>query len=369
VTEPGAAAPAGPAASAGGTVPARPAGTAGQPGPAGPTASAGAATSAGGTAPAGTAATAGSAAGGAPATGLIRRIRLVQRVRSGEPRVRAARPRAVRIRARSAAALVLASAVGLLGFGWPLLVEADSSLGHSADAPWLFAALLLLLLAVVLAEIADGGMDAKAVALLGVLAAIGAALRPLGPGAAGIEPMFFLLVLAGRVLGRGFGFVLGALTLFASALLTAGVGPWLPFQMLGAAWFGFGAGCLPRAVRGRAEMAMLAGYGMLASLAYGLALNLSIWPFLAGVYGQDSEIAFAPGAPLAENLGRLVAFTAATSLAFDIPRAILTALLVLVVGPPVLLALRRAARRAAFDAPVEFAEPARQPGWKPKLPP
>ena len=85
-----------------------------------------------------------------------------------------------------------------------------------------------------LAEIAEGGLDAKAVAMLGVLAAVGAALRLLGAGTAGIEPVFFLLVPAGRVLGRGFGFVLGCLTLFASALLTGGVGPWLPFQMLAA---------------------------------------------------------------------------------------------------------------------------------------
>ena len=58
--------------------------------------------------------------------------------------------------------------------------------------------------------------------------------------------MFFLLVLAGRVFGPGFGFVLGCTSLFASALLTAGVGPWLPFQMLGCAWVGLGAGLLPR---------------------------------------------------------------------------------------------------------------------------
>ena len=44
--------------------------------------------------------------------------------------------------------------------------------------------------AVVLAEIADGGIDAKAVALLGVLAAVGAALRPLGAGITGFSPVF-----------------------------------------------------------------------------------------------------------------------------------------------------------------------------------
>jgi energy-coupling factor transport system substrate-specific component len=261
---------------------------------------------------------------------------------------------------RSAVALALASAVGLAGFGWPLLARAGSQLSASGTGVWLFTILLPLLVAVVLAEVADGGMDAKAVALLGVLAAVGAALRPLGAGAAGIEPVFFLLVLAGRVLGRGFGFVLGAVTLFASALLTAGVGPWLSFQMLGAGWVGFGAGCLPRRPRGRAELALLAGYGLVAGLGYGLLLNLSLWPFLTG--SSDSSISFLPGAPLPENVHRLVAFTLATSLGFDIPRAVTNIVLILAAGPPVLLALRRAARRAAFDAPVVFAPPGRAAG-------
>ena len=43
-----------------------------------------------------------------------------------------------------------------------------------------------------------------------------------------------------------------------SALVTGGVGPWLPFQMLGAAWVGLGAGLLPPA-KGRAEIVLLAG--------------------------------------------------------------------------------------------------------------
>jgi len=261
-----------------------------------------------------------------------------------------ARVHAVRIRPRSAVAIGLASLAGIAGFGWPLLASPSSGLAHSGDAPWLFALLLPLLLAVVLAEIAEGGMDAKAVALLGVLAAVGAALRPLGGGAAGFEPVFFLLVLAGRALGRGFGFVLGAVTLFASALLTGGVGPWLPFQMLGAAWVGFFAGCLPPA-SGRRELALLAGYGALAGLLYGLLLNLSFWPFLLGA---ESSVSFVAGDPVGENLRRFLAFTLATSLGFDIPRALTNVALVLLTGRPVLLALRRASRRAAFDAPVAF---------------
>ena len=252
---------------------------------------------------------------------------------------------------RSLAALLLISAVGVVAFGWPLLAAPESGLAHASDAPLLFALLLPLLLAVVLAQLSEGGMDAKTVAMLGVLAAVGAALRPLGTGVAGFEPVFFLLVLAGRAYGPAFGFVLGALTLFSSALLTAGVGPWLPFQMLGAAWVGAGAGLLPPRLRGRSELAVLAAYAAVAGLAYGLLLNLSFWPFAVGT---ASTISFVAGDPLLDNLGRFLAFTLVTSLGFDVPRAIVTATLVALTGRPILRALRRAGRRAAFDTPIHF---------------
>lgn len=259
--------------------------------------------------------------------------------------------RALRLRPRSVVAVVLCSAVGLAGFLWPLFVDPGAGIGHDRDAPWLFVVLLPLLLAVVLAEVADGGMDAKAVALLGVLASIGAALRPLSGGATGAELVFFLMLLAGRVLGPAFGFVLGATTLFASALLTAGVGPWLPFQMMGAAWVGMLAGLLP-AARGRLEIVMLAGYGLLSGLLYGLLLNMSFWPFATYL---SSSLSYVPGDGLSDNLGRFVAFDLATSLGWDLVRGVTNAVLVLALGRPVLLALRRATRRAAFDAPVAFA--------------
>jgi len=260
---------------------------------------------------------------------------------------------AVRLGWRSWLLLVAASGLGVVAFGWPLLTSPTGSVdtAHAADAPWLFVVLLPLLLAVVLAELAEGALDAKAIALLGVLAALGAALRLPSGGVAGFEPVFFLLVPAGRVLGRGFGFVLGALTLFVSALLTGGVGPWLPFQMFGAAWIGFFAGCLPP-LRGRAEVVMLAAYAAVASLAYGLVMNLWFWPF---VTGGATALAFAPGAGLDENLSRFWAFHLATSLGFDLPRAFFTGGFLLLAGRPILAALRRASRRAAFGAAVTFA--------------
>ena len=252
--------------------------------------------------------------------------------------------RALLVRPRSAIALALVSLVGVIAFGWPLLADPDSVLAHSHDAPLLFALVMVLVLAVVLAEIADGGIDAKAIALLGVLTAVGAALRPLGAGITGFSPVFVLIILGGRVLGRGFGFVLGALTLFTSALITGGVGPWLPFQMLAAAWVGFGAGCLPRA-SGRRETTMVAAYGAVAGIAYGFALNLWLWPFTQDLAGR---LAYDPGAPASENLRHFLAFCVATSLGFDIPRAIGNVVLILAVGAPLMRTLRRASRKAAF---------------------
>ena len=175
-----------------------------------------------------------------------------------EPRV-ADRVKAIRLRPRSAVAIAMASFLGIVAFTWPFVVE-PGAFGSAQTAPLMFGVLLVVVLAVVLAEVAEGGIDAKALAMLGVLSAIGAALRPLGAGTAGIETVFFTLVLAGRVFGAGFGVVLGCTTLFASAIITGGVGPWLPYQMFGAAWVGLLAGLLPR-LRGKAEIVMLAVYG------------------------------------------------------------------------------------------------------------
>lgn len=261
---------------------------------------------------------------------------------------------ALTLRPRALAAIVAVTLVGVGAFTWPLLIGFDSSdSGHTRDAPWIFLVMLPLLLLVVAAEIADGGMDAKAVALLGVLGGICAVLRPITGGVTGVQLMFFLLIPAGRVLGPGFGFVLGNVAMFASAALTGGGGPWLPFQMLAAGWVGMFAGCLPR-MRGRAELCLLAGYGLLAGIAYGFVLNLWFWPFGTTGTGAGAGVSFVPGAPLVDNLRRWLAFSITSSLGFDIPRGVATAMALLLVGRPVLLALRRAARRAAFDSAPQF---------------
>jgi len=254
---------------------------------------------------------------------------------------------AVPLSLRSGLVLGAASLAGLMMLAWPLLLDVGNS--DRVDPPFMFLALLPVVIAVVLAEVSEGGMDPRVLAILGVLSAANAVLRGISAGTAGVELVFFLLVLAGRVFGPGFGFVLGCTSLFASALMTAGVGPWLPFQMLVSAWVGMGAGLLPRRVTGRAEIWMLVAYGVVASYAYGLLMNLWGWPFLLGVQvpGHGSSLAYDPDAPLLDNLHSFLIYTLVTSTgSWDTGRAVATGLATLVLGPAILATLRRASRRA-----------------------
>ena len=262
--------------------------------------------------------------------------------------------RVLRFRASGVLTLALVSVVGLAAFLWPFFADPTVGEQHGHDAPWLFAVLLGLLALVLLAEMTAQGLDAKAVAVLGVLAAMGGALRVLSAGTAGLEPMFFLIVLGGRVLGASKGFLLGALALLTGAFLTGGVGPWLPFQMFASGWVALGAALLPR-LGGWWERAMLAAYGALTGLAYGAVMNLWFWPFLDAA-SAPTGAGFIPGDPVATNVRHYAVFYVATSLGYDLPRAVLTAALVLLVGGRVLSTLRRAVRKANFDARAEFTE-------------
>ena len=256
---------------------------------------------------------------------------------------------AIRMHGRSAVAATLAALIGFVCFLWPFLIP-PGRFTSSDTAPLMFGLLLLLVLAVVFAEVADGGIDAKALAMLGVLSAVNAGLRPLGAGTTGVETVFFLLIFAGRVFGPGFGFALGCTSLFASAVITGGVGPWLPYQMFGSAWVGLFAGLLPRC-RGRLEIAMLAVYGVFAGYFFGFMLNLQFWPFSVD---PGSSISYQPGASFTQQWHRYLLFDGTTSLGWDTGRAVTDLVAVILLGPAVLATLRRAARRAKFEAPVVF---------------
>jgi len=247
---------------------------------------------------------------------------------------------------RLSAALVVALVVGATAFGWPLFLRPASGM-PSQLAPTVFAVALVLVLAVVLAELSGGRMDSRTLAMLGVLAAVGTVLRPLSAGTAGLELIFFVIILAGRALGPSFGFALGTITMLTSALITSGVGPWLPYQMLCAGFVGLFAGVLPRA-SGRSEIVLVAAYGVVSAFAYGWLMDFSFWPF---ALGDGTQLSFDPTAAPLANLHRFVLYNLATSMGWNLGRAVANAVLIALLGPRLLAMFRRSARTVDLAAP------------------
>ena len=236
------------------------------------------------------------------------------------------------------AVLAAANLLALAAFCWPLLAAAFP---EDAAAALPYAALAIAPLAVVAIVVSlDGSVSsAHTVALLGVLAAVGSAVRVASTGVGGVEAVFILLILAGRAFGARFGMLLGAATIAVSSALWGGIGPWTPFQIFACAWVGAGAGLLPRRVRGKAELWMLCGYGIVASYLFGLLTNLWFWPFAVGA---GTGISYVPGAPLGTNLSSFLLYSLVTSTAgWDTLRAVTTIIGIAVVGRAVLAAFRR----------------------------
>jgi energy-coupling factor transport system substrate-specific component len=256
-------------------------------------------------------------------------------------------------RGASTVALIATSVVSALGFLWPFFVSEKQS-----HPQWLFLIATPFALLLLFISVSNDELDSKSIALLAVLSALIAALRPMGTGAVGIEPMWFVLILAARVFGASFGFLLGALSMLISALITGGFGPWLAYQAFAAGWIGLGVALIPRKLQGWREIFTLALYGIFAAEFFGIAMDLQFWPW---ALGTDSQLSYLAGAPLASNMAHFIAYHFLSSMAWDIPRAVFTATLIAVTGKPVLHTLRRAYTKAAFLTPIEFIERAKEP--------
>ena len=241
----------------------------------------------------------------------------------------------------------LTAVSAMLLFTWPLFISAHSSANL---AQGVFIALMPLLLVLMLAESSSGNLGSRQLAILGLLISLNAVIRLLGAGVSGIETAFFLIILGAYVFGPGFGFILGAGSLFVSALLGAGIGPWLPFQMMAAGLVGIGAGLLSRIGQGqprRFELGIIAAYGVLASFFYGALMTMWNWPFLAG---SETTVSYVAGADVLVNLSRFFKYELLTGgLAWDLGRAITTTILIALTGKALLNTLRRAATKAKFS--------------------
>lgn len=234
--------------------------------------------------------------------------------------------------------------LALATFTWPLYVG-DISIDERAIAQTSLILLMPLLVGLILFEVSSGGIGSRQVAVLAVLAALNAVVRMLGAGVAGIETLFFIVIIASYVFGSSFGFLLGASSMLVSALLTGGVGPWLPFQAMAAGLVGLGAGLLPRA---RKPRAIMIAYAVFASFIYGGLMTMWNWPFMAGT---GTVVSFIPGAGLLENASQFLKYEALTGgLLWDTGRAITTGVLIWLTAPALLTTLGRAAVRAGFES-------------------
>ncbi len=262
----------------------------------------------------------------------------------------------------SGAIYALSGAIGVLSFIYPFfgpLTTVSDSYGRGTDAPLMTAALVGLSVIALLVELQGQTLSAKTVAMLGVLVAFSSVLRFIEvaiPMPGGFSPIFAPIIVAGYVFGGRFGFLMGVFTLLASALITGGVGPWLPYQMftagwagLTAGWLGWANGCVKESrftfFASRLDVPILCIFGFIWGLLYGLIINLYFWPFAAGPTGQAWE----SGIGLSQALARYSAFYLTTSLAWDMARAVGNVALILFIGPPMIKALERFRRRFYFE--------------------
>jgi energy-coupling factor transport system substrate-specific component len=236
-----------------------------------------------------------------------------------------------------------AALISLLLFGWPLVISKGSAT-QTGLAQTLFLVLMPLLLLMVISQVSSGLLNSRQIAVLGVLIALNSAIRMLGAGTGGIETAFFLIVIGGYALGSSFGYLLGTGSLLVSALVTGGVGPWLPFQMMAAGILGFCAGLLPKVNAVKLRLLLLSIWAVVGAYLYGALMTLWNWPYLAGL---GTSISYQPGASLGSNLLRFLQFEVVTGgLVWDTGRAATTVCLVLLTAPALLATLDRVSRRA-----------------------
>ncbi|RIK07003.1 MAG: ECF transporter S component [Acidobacteria bacterium] len=256
---------------------------------------------------------------------------------------------------RASIVYLLVGLVGTAAFLYPFWLPAESgpASAHAGVAPLIAAAIGALVLVAVAVEIRTGELSGTNVAILGVLSALAGLLRLVDlPG--GGSGMFFLVILAGAAFGPRFGLLLGIFSMAVSALLTGGVGPWLPFQMLALAAMGAAsglAGTLTGRLGRQVEIVILAAFGWAWGFIYGAIMNIWFWPFVR----DGGPLSWEPGLGLMATLHRYWSFYLTTSFAWDAAGAIANAILILLIGMPVLATLRRFASRMK---PVVEATPA-----------
>ena len=260
---------------------------------------------------------------------------------------------------------ILTTGMCIFAYLYPILESSSQNFGSTNrqnELPLMMAMILALCSIVLIFEIQQYRLNTKLIALLGILIAINSVLRFIDltlPVLGGFSPVFFLILVVGYIFGGRMGFLMGTLTMLVSALITGGVGPWLPNQMLTAGWVGLSAALARRWVKisrqenKPGEILTLIVFGFLWGYLYGAITNLWFWPFLAGPANQSFEA----GAGLVNSLRNYGIYYLGTSLIWDTTRAIGNILLLVFFGRATLQVLRRFQHRFHFIQLGEESQP------------
>ena len=257
--------------------------------------------------------------------------------------------------------IAFVSIAGLVVFLWPFF-----GFGLSPETPAL-AVTLAAVFSLAVMEIGARRLDSGRLALLAALAAIDAALRlAMVNGLAGFSPIFFLVLAAGYEFGPSYGFLVGSFSLLVSAVVTGGVGPWLPYETFAVGWVGLAAGVAGSMVRrarparrawrpSRLDIGVLVVVAVVTGFAYGVLTDVYGW---VAFYRGVENIGWIPGLPPGETLAQFGRYYALTSLGWDAFRAAGDAIAVIAFGPPVLMALGRLRARLGYEIVATGLKPA-----------
>ena len=248
--------------------------------------------------------------------------------------------------------IAVVSIAGLVVFLWPFL-----GMGLSPELPAL-AVTLASVGALAILEVGARRLDSGRLALLAALAAIDAALRlAMVNGVAGFSPIFFLVLAAGYEFGPSYGFLVGSFTLLVSAVVTGGVGPWLPYETFAVGWVGLSAGIagdLVRRVRparrswlpSRVDIGDQVVVAVVPGFAYGMLTDVYGW---VAFYRGVQNVGWIPGMSPGQTVAQFGRYYALTSLGWDAFRAVGDAIAVVAFGGPVLMALGRLRARLGYE--------------------
>jgi energy-coupling factor transport system substrate-specific component len=236
------------------------------------------------------------------------------------------------------------SAAGFVLFAWPFF---GTGLPPATPA-WALA--LACVAGLLIVEMGTRQLDTRVIALLAAIAAIDSALRlAVIVGIGGFNPIYFLILCSGYVFGASFGFMAGALSILVSALLSGGVGPWVPYQVFAMGWVGVAAGVAGRwrgSTPGLGDVVVLAAVGGVMGYVFGALLDVTVW---IPAFDGNPTLGWQPGLGTQAALAHYARFYMLTSFAYDSFRAAGNVVMVLALGAPVLAALTRFRARLTFE--------------------